>query len=303
MQRARAAAAAAQATVVLPAHDGLSQYERERLGRIARNEAFMQSLGLGGGLAGAAPAQRRRARGRARRARRRGPRGGRRASRARRRPATPLAAPTTATKPRAAAPPPPTEPSAVAPYLAPAGAVDVSGEDATTFADDKLKRVYAVAAAGRLVAAAGQGGRVAVFCGRAGAAPLASFKAHGGWVGGCGFIGADKLLTGGQRRSRAPLGLRFFSKRTLTKVAEAQHARGIWRLACRGATAATCAKDGCVVVWSASATLLTKVKKVGGERRGLRAVRGAHGSGGCGGGGRRPRDGLGPAERRAGVVN
>ena len=55
VQRARAAAAAAQATVVLPAHDGLSQYERERLGRIARNEAFMQSLGLGGGLAGAAP--------------------------------------------------------------------------------------------------------------------------------------------------------------------------------------------------------------------------------------------------------
>ena len=53
VQRARAAAAAAQATVVLPAHDGLSQYERERLGRIARNEAFMQSLGLGGGLAGA----------------------------------------------------------------------------------------------------------------------------------------------------------------------------------------------------------------------------------------------------------
>ena len=50
-----ALAAAAQATVVLPAPAGLSQYERERLGRIARNEACMQSLGLGGGLAGGTP--------------------------------------------------------------------------------------------------------------------------------------------------------------------------------------------------------------------------------------------------------
>ena len=39
----------------------------------------------------------------------------------------------------------------VAPYLAPAGAVDVSGEDATTFADDKLKRVYALAVSPSLV--------------------------------------------------------------------------------------------------------------------------------------------------------
>lgn len=54
VRRAQAAAAAAQAEAVLPSagDDGLSQYERERLGRIARNEAFMQSLGLGGGLAG-----------------------------------------------------------------------------------------------------------------------------------------------------------------------------------------------------------------------------------------------------------
>jgi len=54
VRRAQAAAAAAQAEAVLPASgdDGLSQYERERLGCIARNEAFMQSLGLGGGLAG-----------------------------------------------------------------------------------------------------------------------------------------------------------------------------------------------------------------------------------------------------------
>ena len=58
MQRAKAAAAAAQAEAILPStgDDGLSQYERERLGRIARNEAFMQSLGLGGGLAGGTPA-------------------------------------------------------------------------------------------------------------------------------------------------------------------------------------------------------------------------------------------------------
>ena len=49
---------------------------------------------------------------------------------------------------------------------------------------------------------------------------------------------------------------------TLTKVAEAQHARGIWRLACRGATAATCAKDGCVVVWSASATALHESRRL-----------------------------------------
>ena len=51
------AAAAAQAEAILPStgDDGLSQYERERLGRIARNEAFMQSLGLGGGLAGGTP--------------------------------------------------------------------------------------------------------------------------------------------------------------------------------------------------------------------------------------------------------
>ena len=49
---------------------------------------------------------------------------------------------------------------------------------------------------------------------------------------------------------------------TLTKVAEAQHARGIWRLACRGATAATCAKDGCVVVWSASATALNESRRL-----------------------------------------
>ena len=57
MQRAKAAAAAAQAEAILPStgDDGLSQYERERLGRIARNEAFMQSLGLGGGLAGGTP--------------------------------------------------------------------------------------------------------------------------------------------------------------------------------------------------------------------------------------------------------
>ena len=53
VQRAKAAAAAAQAEAILPStgDDGLSQYERERHGRIARNEAFMQSLGLGGGLA------------------------------------------------------------------------------------------------------------------------------------------------------------------------------------------------------------------------------------------------------------
>ena len=49
---------------------------------------------------------------------------------------------------------------------------------------------------------------------------------------------------------------------TLTKVAEAQHARGIWRLACRGATAATCAKDGCVVVWSASAAALHESRRL-----------------------------------------
>ena len=57
VQRAKAAAAAAQAEAILPStgDDGLSQYERERLGRIARNEAFMQSLGLGGGLAGGTP--------------------------------------------------------------------------------------------------------------------------------------------------------------------------------------------------------------------------------------------------------
>ena len=60
VQRARAAAAAAQATAVLPDEVGLSQYERDRNGKIARNEAFMQSLGLGGGLAGAPPAKRRR---------------------------------------------------------------------------------------------------------------------------------------------------------------------------------------------------------------------------------------------------
>ncbi len=37
--------------------DGLSQHEREVLGRIARNAAFMQSIGIGDGLAVAAPAQ------------------------------------------------------------------------------------------------------------------------------------------------------------------------------------------------------------------------------------------------------
>ena len=57
VQRAKAAAAAAQAEANLPStgDDGLSQYERERLGRIARNEAFMQSLALGAGLAGGTP--------------------------------------------------------------------------------------------------------------------------------------------------------------------------------------------------------------------------------------------------------
>ena len=64
VQRAKAAAAAAQAEAILPStgDDGLSQYERERNDRIARNEAFMQSLGLGGGLAGKPPAKRHRPR-------------------------------------------------------------------------------------------------------------------------------------------------------------------------------------------------------------------------------------------------
>lgn len=56
---ARAREAAAAATPVLPhGAEGLSEYELERLARIARNEAFMRSLGLGGGLAAAAPAKR-----------------------------------------------------------------------------------------------------------------------------------------------------------------------------------------------------------------------------------------------------
>ena len=37
--------------------DGLSQHEREVFGRIARNAAFLQSIGIGDGRAGAAPAQ------------------------------------------------------------------------------------------------------------------------------------------------------------------------------------------------------------------------------------------------------
>ena len=53
VQRAAAAAAAAQAEVVLPADGSLSPYECERMGRIARNDTFMRHLGLGGGLAGA----------------------------------------------------------------------------------------------------------------------------------------------------------------------------------------------------------------------------------------------------------
>jgi hypothetical protein len=60
VQRATAAAAAAQAEAILPStgDDGLSQYERERLARIARNQAFMQSLGLGGGVVGGGRAAR-----------------------------------------------------------------------------------------------------------------------------------------------------------------------------------------------------------------------------------------------------
>ena len=54
-------------------------------------------------------------------------------------------------------PPPPPQNVAVAPYLAPAGAVDVSGEDATTFADDRPADLRG-SGPGRLVAAAGQGG-------------------------------------------------------------------------------------------------------------------------------------------------
>jgi hypothetical protein len=260
VQRARAAAQAAQATVVLPENDGLSQYERERLGRIARNEAFMQSLGLGGGLAGAAPAPRRRApRPRAPRA----PAGpARRSPRLAGGPAPGDAGGTDGEEP-ASAPPPPTEPSAVAPYLAPAGAADVAGDGATTFDDERLKKTYALAAsAGGLVAAAGQGGRVAVFCARAGAAPLASFKAHGGWVGGCAFVGNDRLLTAGNDGRVRLWDCASTSNATLTLVAEAQHARGIWRLVARDTTACTCAKDGCVVVWTVSSSALIESKRL-----------------------------------------
>ena len=60
VQRAKAAAAAAQAEAILSStgDDGLSQYERERVAKIARNKAFIQSLGL----AGAPPPKRRRIR-------------------------------------------------------------------------------------------------------------------------------------------------------------------------------------------------------------------------------------------------
>ena len=174
--------------------DGLSQYERERLGRIARNEAFMQSLGLGG-----EGGRERRARGAARAAARaRARAGGARAA---------VAAP----RGRAGA----RRRHAVdggfrylvyaATRWPPTPAVGVVGRRALPragrrrrrlgrgrddrAADDRLKMDDAVAAAG----ASSPRRAPARPCRPSAAARamrrLASFKAHGGWVGGCGFVG------------------------------------------------------------------------------------------------------------------
>ena len=128
-------------------------------------------------------------------------------------------------------------PSAVAPYLAPAGAVDVSGEDATT------SRTTSSSGSTRSPRSAprrrGRPGRPRRRLLRPrGAAPLASFKAHGGWIGGCGFIGADKLTRRATTASCAS-GTALLLKRDADQgrrgAARARHlAPG-----CRGATAAT----------------------------------------------------------------
>ena len=73
------------------------------------------------------------------------------------------------------------------------------------------------------MASAASRSRIAVSAtrGRAGAAPLASFKAHGGWVGGCGFVGSDKLLTAGNDGLVRRWDCASSQSGALTKVAEA----------------------------------------------------------------------------------
>ena len=187
-----------------PQHAGLSQYEIERLERIARNAQFMASLGLGdardafaapSGLGASTTTKKKAGR---RKPKPSAPAGPRRSSPRLAGGAAPgAAAPpsSAAAADEAEAEEAPAEASRLAEYLVPAGAADVSPGDARELEDPGLKRVYGVAARGALVAAVGKGGRVAVFCPSAGSEPLAAFKGHGGWVGGCGFVGGDRLLT------------------------------------------------------------------------------------------------------------
>jgi WD40 repeat protein len=75
-------------------------------------------------------------------------------------------------------------------------------------------------------------------------------------------VGTDKLLTAGNDGLVRLWDCASSQSGTLTKVAEAQHARGIWRLACRDTTAATCAKDGCVVVWHVAEAALHERRRL-----------------------------------------
>jgi hypothetical protein len=181
---------------------------------------------------------------------------------------------------------------------------------ALSFADPALTRVYAIDARAGLLAAAGHGGRAALWgipCGEdeaeeeadadaeeeAPRAPLLSWRAHAGWVSGAALLshaGATLLTTGNdgalclwdvtQQHAGAP-------RRVATS--SVLHRGGIWSLHVpleNGAdttTIWTASKDGSVVQSVVTpAGAITALRSFSGHHRGVvRAVRAAGASGGA----------------------